>query len=136
MARGLQPPPLREAHRLDATDDEVVERADVHERERVLEPLRQPAVRVRGLSDSAWMIVGEDHRCCIVVQRLLHDFARMDTRAIERAAEQLLERDHAMTAVEIEYAEDFVWAIREPGDEPALDGGGVRERLAALNPLA
>ena len=70
--------------------------------------------------------MGKDHGRRIVGERLPHDLARMNARAVDRAAEQLVERDQAMATVEVQAAEDLVGAIAQLGDE---EGGGVLGRL-------
>ncbi len=65
-----------------------------------LTPLGDQFVGLAGLGDARRMIVGDDHGGGIALQRELHDLARMHARAIDRAAEQLLELNEPMALVE------------------------------------
>ena len=54
-------PAFGEGNDLAPGDDEVIERADVNERQRLLERLRQELVRPGRFGDARGMVVGEDH---------------------------------------------------------------------------
>ena len=70
-----------------------------------------------GLGNAAGMIVSEYARRGILSQSFLHPFPRMDACAVDRAAEEILALDHAMPAVEVDHAKDFVRQRREVQDE-------------------
>jgi hypothetical protein len=59
------------------------------------------------------MIVVEDHGRGIVRESRLHDLARMNRGAVDRAAEEILNGDQAMAAVQVQCAENFVVAGTE-----------------------
>ena len=54
------------------------------------------------------VVVREDHGGGIVREAAPHYFARVHAGAVDRAAEQLLERDHAVAVVEEHAREHFV----------------------------
>jgi hypothetical protein len=78
--------------------------------------------RRRVMSSSAWLgsatpeglVMRQDHCGGIVLECLLDDFARVDRCPIDRAAEQILAGDQAMTVVEVDQSERFEFAVREP----------------------
>ena len=104
----LEQTSLRERHHAIARDNEVIERADVDQRERLLERLRQQFVRARRLGDAGRMVVRKDHRGGVAFERGLHNFARINRSLCERAAKHFVGRDQPMLAVEKEDHEDFV----------------------------
>src|SRR5262245_14021270 len=59
-------------------DDEMVEDANVDEGKSFLEPLRDELISLRRRGNARRVVVREDHRCGIVRQCLLDDFARMN----------------------------------------------------------
>src|SRR6266568_2359173 len=79
-------------------DDEMVEHLDVDERERGFQRSR------------------EDLGGGVVLERALHDLARIDAGLRERAAEKLFRRCHAVLRVEEQHDEDFLLA---PGKREA-----------------
>ena len=58
--------------------DQVIEHADIDERERVSQPASDEFVGLRGFGDARWVIVREDERGCVVLKRLAHDFVVRD----------------------------------------------------------
>src|SRR5439155_27278541 len=96
----LQQAALGKRHGARPGDDEMVEHLDVDERERGFQRSREDLVGVAGLGDAGRVVVGEDHGGRVVLERALHDFARIDARLRERAAEKLLRRGHAVLRVE------------------------------------
>jgi hypothetical protein len=65
-------------------------------------------VAAAGFGIAAGMVVADDHRRCVVGQRAPRDFARIDLRAIHRAAEQFLEGQRAVAGVEEQRGEDLL----------------------------
>lgn len=61
-----------------------------------------------------------------------HDLARVHLGAIDRALEQLLERQRAMAGVQEQSGEDFVSASAQALGEIAAGRGGVGQRFAAF----
>ena len=96
----LEQTPLGERDDAVPRHDEVVERADVDQRERLLERRGQKLVRARGLRDAARMVVREDDAGRVVRERRLDDFARVDAGLRERAAKELARGDQPILAVE------------------------------------
>src|SRR5262245_13553348 len=71
-----------------ASDDEMVEDLDVHERERALERIGEYLVGLAGLGDAGRVIMRKDHRGGVVPERAFHDLAGIDARLGERALEE------------------------------------------------
>jgi hypothetical protein len=65
--------------------DDVVQKPDIDERQRFLDSLSDHLVRLARIGDSRRMIVSHDHRGRVLLQRELHDFARMHARPVDRA---------------------------------------------------
>lgn len=73
---------FRERQAVVVADDQVVEHADVHQRQRVAQPPRDQFIRLAGLGNSRRMVVREDQRGGIVLQRLPHDLPRVNAGAL------------------------------------------------------
>src|SRR6266704_5776469 len=109
----LQQPALGERHGARPGDDEMVEHLDVDERERGFQRSREDLVGVARLGDARGVVVSEDHGGRVVLERALHDLARIDARLRQSAAEKLFRRRHAVLRVEEQHDEDFLFAPRE-----------------------
>ena len=108
MPRLLQQPPTRQRYGRTVTDDQVIEQPDVHQLECGFETPRDALVRVTRLGNAAGVVVGNDHRGGVDRERLLDDLARINRRAVNRAAEELIEAQHPVPVVQVEAAEHFV----------------------------
>ena len=86
------------------TDDEVIEHPDIHERQRFLQASRDELVRLAGLEHAGGVVVSEDQGCRVVQQGLPQDLAGVNARAIDGAAEELLEGNEPMAVVEVQAA--------------------------------
>src|SRR5690606_14580007 len=113
-------------------DDEVVEQADVDQRQGLLEARGDRAVRGAGLGAAAGMVVPDDHRRRVAGQRVAHHFARMHLRAVHGAAEQLLERQGPVPGVQEQRREHLARMPAQALREIAAGRGWVGERLAPL----
>src|SRR3546814_1688799 len=80
------------------------------------------------------MVVADDARRGGVRQRPAHDLARMHLGAVDRAAEQLLERQRPVAGVEEQRGEDLAGVAAQALGEVAAGRGRVGQRLAALQP--
>jgi hypothetical protein len=83
--------------------DEMIERADIHERERLFQRLSEKFVRadlVRQPPDG--MVVREDHCRGVLRERGLDNLPWVNARLRERAAKQLFDGKQTVLAVEIE----------------------------------
>ena len=109
----------------------MIEKANIDEFEGRFEALRDALVGLAGLGDARGMVVGQDHGGGVDGQRLLDDLARVDARAIDGAAEQLVETQHAMPVVEKQAAEDLVPEVAHVRLEERLCVGGAADGLAA-----
>src|SRR4029077_5022184 len=76
----LQEAALGEGHGATSRDDEMIEHLDVDEREGGFQRSRESSVAGARLGDARRMVVREDHRCGIVLERAFHDLARIDAR--------------------------------------------------------
>ena len=84
--------------------------------ERVAQARVIVAIGLARLGHAGRMVVREDHRGGVVRQATPHDFARMHAGAVDRAAEQFLEGDHAMAVVEEQAGEHLVRIARARRD--------------------
>ena len=110
---GDQPEDLEVRQRLPRRDDDVVQHAHVHQRQRRLQRLRQCFVRARGLHGPAGMVMGQHHCGGVVVQGLEDDFARVHAGLSQRAAEEFFQRDQPVLRVEEEGGKHLVRAVRQ-----------------------
>ena len=92
--------PFRKRAGAPSADDEVIQNPDVDQRQCVAKPLGDELIRLARLSHSARMIVRKDHRGRVVSQSALHDFARMNARAVDRSRKQDFARDDPVSIVE------------------------------------
>ena len=113
----------------------MVEDAHVNQRQGVAEPGGNQFICLRGLRDSARVVVGEDHCRGIAGERLLHDLAGVDAGAVHGAAEERGELDDAVAVVEEEDREDFVLEGSQVEAQVLAGVAGARERAAAANAL-
>ena len=98
----------------------------------------------RVMSSSAWlasatpgrMVVREDERGGVVLQRLAHDFARMNAGAVDGAAEHLFEVDEPVAVVEVQAAEHLVGPVAQLRGEELARGRGRIHRGAGAQRLA
>ena len=90
-------------------DDEVVEDPDVEERERFLEAAGDELVGLAGLGNAGRVIMEEDHGGGVGLEHHARDLARVYGGAGDRATEEDLRADEAVTSVEEEEPEDLVW---------------------------
>ena len=93
--------------------------------ERLAQARGDDLVRLARFGHAGRVVVGQDDGRGIARQRLLDHFARVHAGAVHRAAEQLVEADQAMPAVEKQAAEHLVWAVAQSGNEeiPAVGRG-------------
>src|SRR3954468_4899582 len=89
----LEQAAFSERHRFGTCDDEMIQYADIDQRERLLQRLGQKFVGAAGFGNPGGVVVGEDHRRGVVSQRGLNDLAGVDAGLRERAAEQLFVAD-------------------------------------------
>src|SRR5579863_3528825 len=84
-------PVLAEREARPVANDEVIEHPHVQQGERLLETAGNELIRLARLEHARRVVVGEDHRRGVVVQRLAQDLARVHAGSIDGAAKQLLE---------------------------------------------
>ena len=111
----------------------MVEQPDLDQRQRLRELQRDAAIGLAGLGDARRVIVAQDHRRRVVGERAFDDLARVDRRAVDRAAEQLLVADQPVPRVEEQAAEHLVRQVEQPGLEVSRRVLGRRERAARLD---
>src|SRR5690606_16151597 len=132
--RRSDPPARGEGDGDAVADDEVVEQADVHQRQRLLQARGDGAVGGAGFGAAAGVVVADDLRGGVVHQRAPDDLARVYLGAVHGAPEQLLETERAVAGVEEQDREDLVGVAAQALGEIAAGGAGVGQRLAALQP--
>src|SRR6266699_2539170 len=125
----LQEAALGERHGATSRDDEMIEHLDVDECERGFQRSREDLVGVARLGDARRMVVREDHRGGIVLERAFHDLARIDARLRQSAAQKLFRRDYAVLRVEKHYHEHFLLASREREAQIIAHGSRSGQRI-------
>ena len=85
------PSPRSQRHRRPVADHEMVQQADLDQRQRLFQAGGDGAVGGGRLRIAGRVVVADDHRRRVVGQGAAHDFARMHFGAIDRALEQFLE---------------------------------------------
>ena len=83
-----------------ARHDDVIQRANVHQGQRLLEPLGQHLVGIARLRIPARMVVRNDDRRRVVPQGRLDHFSRMHLGRVDGALEHLGIVDQAMLRIE------------------------------------
>lgn len=97
---GLYPPPCGQAGVLPTADDQVVEDADVEQRQRLLQALGDFAVGFTGLWIPARVVVEEDDGDGVEVQGTLCYDSRVDIAPVDGAAEEMFGCEDVMLGVE------------------------------------
>ena len=120
VATGSEEPTLGKGRELAVGHDEVIERPDVDERERLLQRLGQELIGTAGLGHARRMVVRKDHRRGIARERGLDDFARINAGLRERAAEEFVGGEQPVLAVEEQADEHFVWSRGQEQPKPAF----------------
>jgi hypothetical protein len=134
-ARGLDPPPRCQRDVLLAADDEMVKNPDVEQRQGLLQAVRDQPVRLAGLGVSARMVVKQNRRSCVELQRTLGNHARVDFAGINGAEEQVLRAQDPMTGVEEDDAEDFVSQVSTSGNQVNARLRGFSDAALTAEPL-
>ena len=115
-----------------ARDHQVIQHSDVEKGKGLLEAVGDGAVGRAGLGVSAGVVVKEDDRGGVVVQRLLGDDAGMDFAPIDGALKEVLGGKDAVAGVQEHRAKHFVIQVRAAGSEVVAGTGGVGDGLVAL----
>ena len=89
----------------------MIENSHLDQPQCFLEPLSNTPVGITGFWISRGMIVDQDHGGGVMSQGLLYDLSRVDAGRVDGAAEQLLEADHAVLAVEKYGTEHLVLVV-------------------------
>ena len=108
----------------------MIQGANVDQRERLAQRLGEKLVGTTGLCYTRRVIVGEDHRRGIAGQRGLDDLARVHAGLRKCSAEELLDPEHAILAVEEQSHEHFVRTSAERKSQIIANGLGRDERIA------
>src|SRR6056297_2014546 len=106
------------------THHQVIQHADIDECERVPESPGDHFVGLAGLGDAGGVIMRQDQRGGILRQGALDDLARVDAGAVDGAAEQFLEKNHAVAVVQVQAAEHLVRQV--PETRPEEPSHGIR----------
>ena len=91
-------------------NDEVIKHPDIDQCECLLEAARDELIRCARLRKARPMVVIEHYGCRVVFEGCLDDLSRMDRGAADCAAEQILDRDQSMPAVEMQHTKDLMLA--------------------------
>ena len=82
-----------------ASNNNVIQDADIDQLERTLQSARDSAVGFARLRVAARVVVVADHRGRVMAQRLLHDLARIRRGMGQRAKKQVLAETTSVTCV-------------------------------------
>ena len=92
--------PLRHGRDFGGADDQVVQQPDVHQGQGLLQLARQGDVGRAGFRQARGVVVGQNQGGGVVLQRGLHDLARVDRGVRQRAARDLGAFDQPQLAVQ------------------------------------
>src|SRR5271169_1149160 len=113
---------LCQGHARPVADDDVIQQADVHQREGLADTLGDQLGGLTGLGYARGVIVGDDHRRRISLQRLLDDFPRMHAGAVDRAAKQFLELNQPVAFIQVQTTKYLVLEVAQAGGEKVAGG--------------
>ena len=82
------------------TYNDVIQRLGANHAEGILEGGGQRAISLAGLWVTGGMVVNQNHRCRIELQRNLDHFSRVHAGTIQRASEQFPEAYYPMFGIE------------------------------------
>ena len=108
----------------------MVERADIDQRQRLLQRLREQLVGPAGLGNAGRMIVRKDHRGRIARERSLDDLPWVNAGLRERTAKEFVRGEQPVLAVEKQSYEHFVGPRREQQPQIIADSLRRGERIA------
>lgn len=109
----LHPPKFRHRQRVTLPHNDVVQHTHVHHLQRLLQHLGQFSISDAGLGAAGRMVVAQDQRRGVVVQRALHHLSRVDDGVVDGALKQLFETQHSMLGVEKQAAEYLVRLVAQ-----------------------
>lgn len=102
----------------------MIEHPDLYRAQRLFKLFGDVDIGLTWLGNARRVVVGENDRCCVVMQRAFHDLPRVNRSAIERADKQFLELHYVVLAIEKQAAEHFPRAVAIA--RPQLVAGGSR----------
>ena len=91
----------------------MIENADINQRKRFFESLRNQLICNARLGYRAWVVVAQDYRRSVQLKRSLHHFSRMNTGSVDGAIEEVFCGNQSVAIVEEETGEDFSLLPRE-----------------------
>ena len=106
-------PALREGLADPVADDQVVHQPDIDQRQGLLQPAGNLLVGQAGLRHAGRVVMGDDDRSCVAGQGLFDDLPGVDVGRVQRAPEQLVERDDPAAVVEPQAAKDLVGEVAQ-----------------------
>ena len=113
--RGLEQASIGQRHAGAVADNEVIQQPHVDQIERILDPARNELIGLTWFGHSGRVVMGQDYRCGIALERLFHDLAGVDGGIVDRAAKQLIKSQHPVAIVQKQAAEHLMGPIPEPG---------------------
>ena len=117
-----------------SVDYDLLQQPHLEQLQRLAQPRGQRDIRRTRHRHAARMVVRQDHRPRIALQRQLHDHARIDLRAIHRALRQHLARDDAVVAIESDGVEFLVQAPGQAQAQEPLRLSRIVDATATLQP--
>ncbi|OSM95378.1 hypothetical protein AU504_11915 [Lonsdalea populi] len=104
----LDQPSLCKRRCIGSRHHDMIQRANLHQRQNLFQPLRQHLVCMRRLRIPARMVVREDHCRRIDPQRFLDHFARIHRGAVDGAVEHLPILDQPVARIQEQHRKDFM----------------------------
>src|SRR5690349_5047219 len=111
-------------------DDEVIEHPNIDLSQRAFQALGQRAVGGARLRHARRMVVREDHRSGVGLQRRPDDLARIHRRAVDGADTQRFHFDDAVLVVEPQREERFARLVGQLRQQKPANSGRVLEGVA------
>ncbi len=118
-----------------ATDNQMVEYADIDQLQCRFQAPGNPFFCLRRFTDFGGVIVGQDNRRGIQGQRLFDHFPRIDRPAIDRASKHFLVSNDFMPVVEKDDTEDLVFGITEHCLQVGFGITGTADGVAIIEAL-
>lgn len=121
---------LREGVAACLRHNDVIEDPDIEQSQAGLESFRNTTIRGAGLSHPAGVVVPENHRRCVELQRAPGDFPGVDRRAVDRAVEHILGGDDLVLVVQVDHRKHLTFLGANPQPQILRGFAGTGECIA------
>jgi len=103
----------RMAAMLSLGHDDVIQCSHIHQGEGVFQSLRDALIRLAGLGNSAWIVMGEDSHRRVMAHGGFDHLARMHACSVDGAPEKFFEGNYPVPVINPEHGEDFMFELAE-----------------------